>query len=234
MKARFSPESLTSPPKWVTETSSVAYTRNEAIAFSKSVHQNNASEVSGIDRLVKVIDAAKAVICCSCYDIEGEYLNLYKKLVGKHVIPIGLLVVEISETTMFEWLDKQAAKSVFFVGFGSECKLSKKQVFEIHLSSSSIYRSNYLIRRRSDRGLVCMGWIPQEILAHSHIGGSLFHSRWGSTIETLQFGKTLLCYHSLLIIKRNEDGTFTRNEITKSLRQAMVLEEGEELRVKTR
>jgi len=39
------------------------------------------SEFSGIDRLVKVIDAAKAVICCSCYEIEGEYLNLYKKQV---------------------------------------------------------------------------------------------------------------------------------------------------------
>jgi hypothetical protein len=32
---------------------------------------------------------------------------------------------------MFEWLDQQAAKSVVFVGFGSECKLSKEQVFEI-------------------------------------------------------------------------------------------------------
>jgi len=50
MKARFSPESLTSPPKWVTFPSSVAYTVNEAVAFSKSVHQNNASEVSGTDK----------------------------------------------------------------------------------------------------------------------------------------------------------------------------------------
>jgi hypothetical protein len=81
----------------VTFSSSVAYTRNEAVAFSKSVHQNNASEVSGIDMLIKVIDVVKAVICCSCYEIEDEYLNLYKKIIGKHVIPIGLLTVKMSQ-----------------------------------------------------------------------------------------------------------------------------------------
>jgi hypothetical protein len=81
----------------VTFLSSVAYPRNEAVAFFKNVHQNNASEHSGIDRLVKVIDAAKGVICCSCYEIESEYLNLYKKLVGKPVIPIGLLAVEMPQ-----------------------------------------------------------------------------------------------------------------------------------------
>jgi hypothetical protein len=38
-----------------------------------------------------------------------------------------------------------------------------------------------------------MGWIPQEILTHSSIGGSLFHSAgWGSAIETLQFGNNLV------------------------------------------
>ena len=72
-----------------------------------------------------------------------------------------------------------------------------------------------------------MGWIPQEILTHSSIGGSLFHSGWGSAIETLQFENNLvvlpfiadqLLNARLLVekdlaieVKRNEDGTFTRN-----------------------
>ncbi|XP_050873491.1 putative UDP-rhamnose:rhamnosyltransferase 1 [Lathyrus oleraceus] len=276
MKSRFSPESLTSPPKWVTFPSSVAYKRNEAIAFSNSVHQETNSEVSGIERLVKVICAAKAVICCSCYEIEGEYLNLYKKLVGKPVIPIGLLPVETpqrksgSESAIFEWLHKQATKSVVFVGFGSECKLSKEQVSEIAYglevsklpflwglrkpdwaSNDQDFLPIGFSERTCERGLVCMGWIPQqEILAHSSIGGSLFHSGWGSAIETLQFGNNLVVLPfivdqplnaRLLVdkglaieVERNEDGTFTRHEIAKSLRYAMVLEEGEELRAKTR
>jgi UDP-N-acetylglucosamine:LPS N-acetylglucosamine transferase len=78
----------------------------------------------------------------------------------------------------------------------------------------------------------------------------LFLPGWGSAIETLQFGNNLvalpfivdqLLNARLLVekglaieVKRNEDGTFTRYEIAKSLRQAMVLEEEEELRVKTR
>ena len=32
---------------------------------------------------------------------------------------------------MFEWLEKQAPKSIVFVGFWSKCRLSKDQVFEI-------------------------------------------------------------------------------------------------------
>ncbi|RHN56263.1 putative soyasaponin III rhamnosyltransferase [Medicago truncatula] len=267
---------------------SVAYNRTEAVAFSKYVHQNNGSEVSGIERFVKVIDAAKSIICCSCYEIEGEYLNLYKKLVGKPVIPIGLLPVEMPQrglldglgsvtgsgtglrTAIFQWLDRQTTKSVVFVGFGSECKLSKEQVFEIAygLEDSKLsflwglrkpnwaYNDEDFLpigfsERSCDRGLVCMGWIPkQEILAHSSIGGSLFHSGLGSTIEALQFGNKLVVLPfnvdqplnaRLLVdkglaieVKRNEDGTFTRYEIAKSLRQAMVLEEGKELRIKTR
>ncbi|XP_058754309.1 putative UDP-rhamnose:rhamnosyltransferase 1 [Vicia villosa] len=284
MKSRFSLESLTSPPKWVTFPSSVAYKRNEAVGFFNSVHQETGYEVSGIERLVKVICAAKAVICCSCYEIEGEYLNLYEKLVGKPVIPIGLLPVETpqreklygsesgagSENAIFEWLDKQATKSVVFVGFGSECKLSKEQVLEIAYGievsklpflwglrkpdwacNDQDFLPIGFSERTYERGLVCMGWIPQqEILAHSSIGGSLFHSGWGSAIETLQFGNNLVVLPfivdqplnaRLLVdkglaieVKRNEDGTFTRYEIAKSLRHAMVLEEGEELRAKTR
>ncbi|XP_061341283.1 putative UDP-rhamnose:rhamnosyltransferase 1 [Gastrolobium bilobum] len=277
-KARFSPENLTVPPEWVTFPSSVAYQRHEAIAFSAGVHEVNASGVSDPERHDKVLGASKAVIFRSCYEIEGEYLNLYQNLIGKPVIPVGLLPVERPEGGIVdgswgkisEWLDKQATKSVVFVGFGSECKLSKDQVFEIALGLEVselpflwvLKKPSWAINdhdslpfgfkeRTSKRGLVCMGWAPQqEILAHPSIGGSLFHSGWGSVIETLQFGHSLVVLPFIhdqplnarflvdkglaIEVKRNEDGSFTRNDIAKSLRQAMVLEEGEKLRIKTR
>ncbi|XP_061341282.1 putative UDP-rhamnose:rhamnosyltransferase 1 [Gastrolobium bilobum] len=277
-KARLSPENLTVPPEWVTFPSSVAYQRHEAIAFSAGVHEVNASGVSDLERLDKVLGASKAVIFRSCYEIEGEYLNLYQKLVGKPVIPIGLLPVERPERGIVdgswgkisEWLDKQATKSVVFVGFGSECKLSKDQVFEIALGLEvsglpflwALRKPSWAINdhdslpsgfneRTSKRGLVWMGWAPQqEILAHPSIGGSLFHSGWGSVIETLQFGHSLVVLPFIhdqslnarflvdkglaIEVKRNEDGSFTGNDVAKSLRQAMVLEEGEKLRIKTR
>ncbi|KAI4355116.1 hypothetical protein L6164_003920 [Bauhinia variegata] len=95
-----------------------------------------------------------------------------------------------------------------------------------------------------------MGWAPQrEILAHPSIGGSLFHSGWGSVIETLQSGHNLLVLPfiidqplnaRLLVdknlaieVERREDGSFTRDDIAKALNQAIVLGEGEKLRTKT-
>ncbi|KAJ1429570.1 UDP-glycosyltransferase [Sesbania bispinosa] len=176
MKARFfSPESLTVPPEWVTFPSSVAYKRNEAIAVCAGANQVNASGISDCERLAK-------------------------QLVGKPVIPIGLLpverpqgaVVDGSFSKIFEWLDKQASKSIIFVGFGSECKLSKDQVYEIAFGlEMSELPFLWALRKPS--------W-----------------ARFGHRSE------------------RNEDGSFTRNDIAKSLRQAMVSEEGEKLRIKTR
>ncbi|KAK3227849.1 hypothetical protein Dsin_007711 [Dipteronia sinensis] len=93
--------------------------------------------------------------------------------------------------------------------------------------------------------------IPQlEILGHQSIGGSLFHSGWGSVIETLQFGHCLVVLPliidqplnaRLLVdkglaveVERREDGSFTRDDIANALRLAMVSEEGEKLRVRAR
>lgn len=272
-KGPLSPESLMVPPEWVTFPSSVAFHRHEASAFCDNMNQENASGIGDLERLAKVFGASKAILFRSCYEIEGEYLNLFQKLAGKPVIPLGLLPVErgvvndVCGNEIFEWLDKQASKSVVFVGFGSECKLSKDQVFEIaHGLEESELPFLWALRKPSwastdqdsvpvgfnertcNRGIVCMGWMPQqEILAHPSIGGSLFHSGWGSTIETLQFGHssvvlpfiidqplnaTFLVDKGLAIeVKRNEDGSFTRNDIATSLRQAMVLEEGKKLRI---
>ncbi|CAL5425951.1 unnamed protein product [Camellia sinensis] len=163
-----------------------------------------------------------------CYDypllvtlnIEGEYFDLFGKMIGKLLIPIGFLPLEKPNETriaathdgpwskIFERLDEQKPKSLVFVGFKSECKLNRDQTYVIasKIESSKLpflwalrkpsWASNDLDvvppefnRRTSGRGRVCIGWAPQiEILAHSSIGGSLFHVVWGSMIETLQFG----------------------------------------------
>ncbi|MED6149065.1 hypothetical protein PIB30_058974 [Stylosanthes scabra] len=279
MRAHTTPEDLESPREWMNFPSSVSFQRHEAIAFYQDAYVENVSGLRDIDRFAKMIGAANAVAFRSCYEMEGEYLNLYQELIGKPVIPIGLLPPETPERRLvdeswsetFEWLDAQATKSVVFVGFGSECKLSKEQVFEIayglELSefpflwtlrkpSWAIHDQDSLplgfCERTSKRGKVCIGWAPQkEILAHKSIGGSLFHSGWGSIIETLMFGHTLVVLPFVVdqplnakalvdkglaieVKRNNEDGLFSRDDIAKCLREAMVLEEGDKLRIKTR
>ncbi|KAJ7962436.1 UDP-glycosyltransferase [Quillaja saponaria] len=272
-------ESLTVPPEWFGFPSLVAYKEFEAITTYTGLFTENCSGISDVARLAKILNSSQlqAVAIRSCNEFEGNYLNMYERLIGKPVIPVGLLPPEIRERReitdgswrrIFEWLDKQNPKSVVFVGFGSECKLNKDQVYEIayglELSglpfiwalrkpSWAIDEQGCLpigfVDRISQKGIVCIGWAPQvEILAHSSIGGSLFHSGWGSVIETLQFGHCLVVLPfiidqplnaRLLVekglaveVKRSEDGTFSADDIAKSLRQAMVSEEGQQLRIR--
>ena len=278
-RLRPSPESLTSSPEWVSFPSSVAFRGYEARTCYAGFFGENVSGITDAHRVAKVCHACKAVAVRSCIEFEGEYLNIHEKIMGKPVIPVGFLPPETQggrETTegswseIFKWLDEQKPKSVVFVGFGSECKLTKDQVHEIayglELSELpflwALRKPNWTMEdidalpscfsdRTSGKGIVWMGWAPQmEILAHPSIGGSLFHSGWGSVIETLQFGHCLVLLPfivdqglnaRLLVekglaveIERSEDGSFSREDIAKSLRAAMVSEEGEKLRARAR
>ncbi|KAK9910346.1 hypothetical protein M0R45_034312 [Rubus argutus] len=274
-----SPEIFTSPPEWVPFRSSVALKEYEAVRWHVGVYDVNGSGISDGARLAKIVSASQVLAVRSCNEIEGEYLDVYAKITGKPVIPTGLLPPEKSRTKkttdgsgneIFEWLDKQKRKSVVFVGFGSECKLSREQVYEIaHGLELSELPFLWALRkpswantdvdalplgfvdRTAKKSLVCLGWVPQmEILGHPSVGGSLFHSGWGSVIETLQFGHCLVVLPfiidqplnaRLLVekglaaeVKRDEDGSFSKDDIAKTLRLAMVEEEGEQLRVNAR
>ncbi|XP_057430085.1 soyasaponin III rhamnosyltransferase-like [Lotus japonicus] len=98
--------------------------------------------------------------------------------------------------------------------------------------------------RTKDRGIVWKTWAPQpKILAHGVIGGCMSHSAAGSVIEMVNFGHVLVtlpyyldqCLFSRALeekkvgieVPRNEqDGSFTRESVAKTLRLAIVDEEG--------
>jgi hypothetical protein len=273
------PETLTKPPEWVTFPSSVAWREYEGPFVHAGLYTENASGMSDAARISKVLRGCNVFAIRSCKEFEGEYLNLHDKLMGKMVIPVGLLPPERPETSkitagswteIFEWLDKQEPKSVLFVVFGSECKLSKEQVYEIayglELSQVPFLWAlrkplgatdegdslpSGFINRTSGRGMVFFGWAPQmEILMHPSIGGSLFHSGWGSVIEIFQFGHFLVVLPlgydqplnaSLLVdkglaveVERGKDGSFSRDGIAKALKLATLSDEGKEIRVRAR
>ncbi|KAI9181602.1 hypothetical protein LWI28_016596 [Acer negundo] len=279
-KLRSSPESLTSVPEWVDFPSSLAFRSFEAENVYAGFYEINASGMLDVDRVAYAIHGSQAVAVRSCPEYEGEYLNLLEKIFGKPVIPVGLLppenhkgrdqITDESWIKIFQWLDEQKPRSVVFVGFGSECKLTKDQVDEmaygLELSGLTFMWAlrkpdwadddvdalpSGFGQRTHGRGVVSIGWAPQlEILRHPSIGGSLFHSGWGSVIESLQFGHCLvvlplivdqplnariLVEKGLAVeVERREDGSFTRDDIAKALRLAMVSEDGEKLRVRAR
>ncbi|XP_058223504.1 putative UDP-rhamnose:rhamnosyltransferase 1 [Rhododendron vialii] len=279
-RVRPSPESMTSPPEWFSFPSSIAYRTHEAILVHPGIYGNNGTGKPDGDRLAKILESCHAIAVRSCVEFECEYLNSLAGLNNVPVIPVGLLPPEPPKeretvtdgpwTEIFEWLDQQPPSSVVFVGFGSECKLTREQVHEIshglELSNLpflwALRKPNWAADdpdifpsdfggRTSGRGKVCIGWAPQmEILGHKSIGGSLFHSGWGSVIETLQFGHCLVLLPfiidqrlnaRLLVekglgieVERREDGLFTGNDIAESLKRAMVSEEGQGIRARAR
>ncbi|XP_065859696.1 putative UDP-rhamnose:rhamnosyltransferase 1 [Euphorbia lathyris] len=219
-KLRPSWESLTSKPDWIDFPSSLAYRKNEAIDVFQWIYSRNASGVSDAERIYKILSSCQVIAIRTCTEIEGDYLNKLQEIIGKSVIPVGLLhlekpklpkVREINDE-IFKWLDEQKAKSVVYVGFGSEYMLSKDQVFEIahglELSGLpflwALRKPNWakddldslppgFSERTCGKGIVSFGWVPQmEILGHLSIGGTLIHCGWGSVTETLQFGHCLI------------------------------------------
>ncbi|KAK7328192.1 hypothetical protein VNO77_22294 [Canavalia gladiata] len=102
--------------------------------------------------------------------------------------------------------------------------------------------------KTKNRGIVWKNWAPQlKILAHRAIGGCICHCGASSVIEMLHFGHVLvtlpylldqcLCSRELeekkvaIEIPRNaQDGSLTRDSVAKTLKLAIVDEEGSTLR----
>lgn len=272
-----SPKSMTEKPEWVTFPSTVAFRPTEAEIMYPVLFEVNASGMSDMDRLRPILEGCKFIAVRSCNEYEGVYLELLERLHRKPVIPVGLLPPKASSEApnggeIFEWLDKQKPGSVVFVSFGSELKLSEREVHELahglELSNVpflwALRRPAWVAGRDEDalpqgfvgrtagRGLVSFGWVRQlDILAHPSVGGSFFHSGWGSVIETLRHGHALVVLPTVFdqglnarllvqkgvaieVEKDDEDGSFDRNMIADSLVTAMVSDEGEEMRVRAK
>lgn len=277
-RSKSSPEGWTKTPEWVTFPSSVKFHSFEALEFQPGFFIENVSKITDAERIAKVLRDCQVLAIRSCMEIEDEYLSLLKKLYKQPIIPVGSLIRQGEERkvsngpwfNIFKWLDSQKPRSVLYVGFGSEYKLTKEQIFEIayglELSELpflwALGNPSWAIdnldalplgfnERTKGKGIVNIGWTPQsEVLRHRSIGGSLFHAGWGSVIESLQHGHVLVLLPFILDqglnarlmvdyklgveVERKEDGSFSREDIAKSLKQAMVSEEGEKVRARAR
>eukprot|EP01018_Ginkgo_biloba_P040298 Gb_04189 [translate_table: standard] len=104
--------------------------------------------------------------------------------------------------------------------------------------------------RTRGRGLVFGGWVPQlKILHHPSTGGFVSHCGWSSVMEAMKFGVKLvvvpmnvdqglnarLVAEELKIgveVVRESDGFFSKEEICRAARKAMVEEEGRQVKLR--
>ncbi|PIN17681.1 UDP-glucuronosyl and UDP-glucosyl transferase [Handroanthus impetiginosus] len=267
----------TRPPDWIPFPSLVAHRLDYAPRTMHNVHSPDSSGVSGGQRAAKILEECSFVVVRSCEGFEGEYICLVEELYKRPVLPVGVLppvpeenknntAINSSWINTFKWLDRQKPKSAVFVGFGSEYKMPVEQIHELAFSlelsrlpfvwilrkphdvdSSDLLPPGFRNRTLS-QGIIFVGWAPQlEILAHPAIGGCLFHSGWGTIIESLGFGHPLILLPmvvdqglnaKLLVEKkvgyevpRNEDGSFSRETVAESIRRVLAAPEGEQLRL---
>nr|CAB3452069.1 unnamed protein product [Digitaria exilis] len=102
-------------------------------------------------------------------------------------------------------------------------------------------------RRVAGRGVVVPGWVPQvRVLGHAAVGAFVTHCGWGSTVESLfMFGLPLVMLPFVfdqglnaramaargvgVEVARDDDGSFSGEDVAAAVRRVMVEEEGEEL-----
>ncbi|KAL6614113.1 hypothetical protein ACP70R_036383 [Stipagrostis hirtigluma subsp. patula] len=106
--------------------------------------------------------------------------------------------------------------------------------------------------RVDGRGLVCRGWVPQgRFLAHESVGGFLTHAGWNSITEGLARGIRLVLLPLMFdqglnarhlvekkigveVVRDEEDGSFTADDIAAALKRVIVEDEGKEFGVKAK
>ncbi|KAJ3705491.1 hypothetical protein LUZ61_009196 [Rhynchospora tenuis] len=219
---RTSVEDLTVPPKWVPFPTNVAFRLHEARVFL-SGWGGNASGISDPERVASVIKASKFACVRTCHNLESKWLSLLSKLYEKEVMPVGLLPPSINQSQseksskavgelhVMDWLDRQSAKSVLYIAFGSEATLSIELLHELALgiemskvhflwalrrpagiSEDTAILPEGFEERMKDIGIVT-AWAPQmRVLAHPSVGGFLTHCGLSSVVENFQFGHPLV------------------------------------------
>ncbi|ONM24724.1 Transferase, transferring glycosyl groups [Zea mays] len=180
-----------------------------------------ASGMSTAQRCFLTLQRCRLLAMRSCPEWEPENFTVAAALLGKPLVPLGLLPPspnggrrreEDGGSTARCWLDAQPPSSVVYVALGSEVPLTVALVHELALGLELAgARFLWALRKPSGvaddadvlppgfrertcgRGLVAMGWVPQmSILAHGAVGGFLTHCGRNSLVEGLLFGHPLV------------------------------------------
>ncbi|CAN6272281.1 unnamed protein product [Urochloa humidicola] len=179
-----------------------------------------ASGVSFARRCILTLEKCAFTAMRSCPEWEREGFPLAAALLGKPVVPLGLLAPSPdgnraasvnSEHATVRWLDAQPPSSVLYVALGSIVSLSVLQVHELVLGLELAGTRFLLVlhkpggdpdtdalpagfrERTLGRGLVTVEWVPQiSILGHAAVGAFLTHCGRNSLAEGLRHGQPLI------------------------------------------
>lgn len=187
----------------------------DEIEMTRSELQDHLKTKTSYGQVIDVIKESElrsyGIVFTSYYDLEPNYVNHYKKIMGRKCWHVGLPSHSIdrnsgeknsiTEQSCLNWLDKQKPNSVLYVCFGSVMRIPDTQLAEIALAlEESGHPFVWVVRKREEekenwlpegfetktgqRGLIIREWAPQVlILGHVAIGGFMTHCGWNSLVE---------------------------------------------------
>ncbi|XP_022895290.1 putative UDP-rhamnose:rhamnosyltransferase 1 [Olea europaea var. sylvestris] len=237
------------PPKWIRFETKLSYRRYEANWLVRAT-QTNDSGFSDSYRGGKVIDGSEVIFIRHCNEFESIWLKLLEEIHKRPVIPVGLMPPQVKEdnsqswVSIKAWLDDQNELSVVYVALGSEVSPSQDQLHELALGlelsgvpffwalrKPSGFGESYEVvlpdgfeERVKDRGMVWKSWAPQlKILTMTRWVDQGLNAR---IVADKQFG--------IEIPRNDEDGSFTRNSVSDSIKLVMINFEGKKFRNKAK
>ncbi|KAL2527975.1 UDP-glycosyltransferase 91A1 [Forsythia ovata] len=229
------------PPKWVRFETNVAYRRYEA-NWIVAATQKNDSGASDVYRCGKVIDGCEVIFIRHCYEFESDWLKVLEEL--------RLVYVALgSEVTSSQDQLNELALGLELSGVPFFWALRKPSGT---VESYSVDLPDGFEERVKGRGMVWKSWAPQlKILSHDSVGGFLTHCGWSSFVEGLTFGHPLIALPFLVdqglndriiadkqigieIPKNDEDGSYTKNSVSETVKLVMVENEGKKFRDKAK
>ncbi|KAJ7961081.1 UDP-glycosyltransferase [Quillaja saponaria] len=249
---RTKPEDYLRPPHWIPFHSNIGLKPYEVKKMFEGISDKETGNTVSFN-FNKAVSDCDFFSFRSCNELESEWLNLLAEIYKKPVSPVGVIppscqVVYIafgSELKLGQQDLTEMALGLELSGLPFFWALKKQR-------DSSVDLPDGFQDRISDRGVVCKDWVPQlKILAHESIGVYFTHCGSGSAIEGLHFGRVLVMLPYLLdqalfarvleekklgieIPRNEEDGSFTRNSVAKSLRLALIDVEGSIYREKAK
>uniref|UniRef100_A0A0D6QRE5 Glycosyltransferase n=2 Tax=Araucaria cunninghamii TaxID=56994 RepID=A0A0D6QRE5_ARACU len=229
--------------------------------------QSSGTAIDFVERLVISVKESCATVCNSTNELEGTFMEYWRRSSGRPVLPVGVLMPSLPPRPpvdrCLDWLDRQGPRSVVVVSFGSDYTPTGEEIAAVALGlEESLLPFLYILLggpplpqgfdgRTLARGLVVNEWAPQShILSHPSTGALLTHCGWNSLTEALRFGVPLVALpmrfdqgiNARLIaevlkvgveVRRNdEDGCFSKDDISKAVTAVMLEEEGRQIKSK--
>ncbi|KAK1259201.1 UDP-glycosyltransferase 73C6 [Acorus gramineus] len=171
-------------------------------------------------RMVKADADSDGVVINSFDEMESQFFEAYKRLIGKKAYNVGPLSLceggiqsergnksSIDKDKCLSWLDSHEPGSVVYVCFGSIAWLGLQKAMEIGEAMKGSGRPVVWVIKPGETEswvsqfgegldwLVIVGWAPQvAILSHKAVGGFVTHCGWNSTIEGLCAGVPMVTW----------------------------------------